>query len=419
MVKLFLFLLLPLTAYAQDIDWGGKLWGNQLQGTKDTIEQNAGTLLNAKGRVTENTLIKSEFIGYYVKSPLLKAPERNLKSGEVYPEINELNASYTQESWNAKVGQNITSWGVSDGLNPTDFLSGKRNTLIVTDDALTRRGHTSAMIEWIPGSGDSAWTIQQWFVPRHSTTDILISRKLTQDLITFQDNKQSGRAEIATKINYAGQGWQFDYTYFNGVNKAPVYSLKSVTATNYRLQPNYVHQQSHGINLSKDFENYVVRFEGAYTHRDEVLKDSDYIQDPSRIDLVAGIEKSFFETHRFNVQGVLNHYPDYNKNTPGQLSEAVQLLNRITLAQHLQTRIGTLLVYHFEPTSFNQVKLKCSWLNYFHKESNGVLSPQIDYQVTDSLQIQTYGMIFNGNKNTPFGVLKQLNSIAMGANYSF
>jgi hypothetical protein len=428
MFKKFLPLLFVTTSgFAfTETDGGGKLWMNHLRKASHIpskyTEQNAGLFVTGKTKPTDKTTAKAELLGYYIKSPYLEAPGKDLKKGELFFEINELSLNFQSESWILKAGQMTTSWGKSDGLNPTDFLSGRRNVLLVPEDQLTRRGHGSAMVEWLPNEGSSPWSVQQWIVPFHSTTDVLLISELTQDLVELQSNSRSKRVEIATKINYSGQGWEFDYTYFNGVNKNPVFTetFRSLSPFHLKLKPRYVHQEGHGINLAKDFEQYIVRLEAAYVKRNEVLTNADYIKDPTRLDAVIGIEKSFFETHRLNIQGVVNHYPSYHRaSSQDVISAQVQYLNRYVLAQHQQTRAGTLLVYNFEPEEHNQIKIKCSWLNYFYNEGASFFTPQLEYLVNDHFQLQTYALLFDGSKNSPFGILKELSSVALGASYQF
>lgn len=423
----FYILFIPLLSFADDsnFDWGGKLWGNYLAKldsiTDNHTELNAGGILRIKNNLSENVSFKFEGIAYEVQSPLLYAPHRNLNSGEVFSEINELNFSLSMGSWNLKIGQLITSWGKSDGLNPTDFLTGKRNILLVTDDQVTRRGHLSAMLEWLPDQGASPWSVQQWIVGKHSQTDVLLNQELIGDFVTISSTQSSKRIETATKISYAGQGWDFEYTYFSGVNKTPIFIQNSFNLfpLQLKLTPKYVRQNGHGLNLVKDFEDFIIRFEGAYTQREDV-ENVDYIKNPNRFDLIAGLETSFFETHRMNIQGVVHHYPDYSLSlASNQLQEQIQILNRFILAQHLQTRLGYLFIYHFEPTDFNQLKFKFSWLNYFHQEDSNLFTPQIDYQFNNNLNFQIYGLIFKGSSNAPFGALEDLSSIGMGANYLF
>lgn len=428
MIKLgWLFLLVPLLSWGDDqkVDWGGKVWGNYL-GKLDALtesysEINAGGILKIKDSINENIKLKLEGIAYQVQSPLLSVPHKNLESGALFSEINELNLSLSFGSWNIKAGQLITSWGKSDGLNPTDFLTGKRNILLVTDDQLTRRGHLSSMIEWLPEEGASPWSLQQWFVGIHSKTDVLLNQELIGDFVQISSPETSKRPEIATKISYAGQGWDFDYTYFSGVNKTPVFVQDSFSLfpLKLKLTPKYVRQNAHGLNLVKDFEDFIVRFEGAFIQREEV-ESTDYIQNPNRIDFIGGFESSLFETHRFNFQGVVHHYPNYELNQPlNQLQEQIQILNRFILAQHLQTRLGYLFIYYFEPSDLNQFKFKFSWLNYFHQEDSNLFTPQVDYQFSNNLNFQLYGLIFKGSTNAPFGALEDLSSIGLGANYIF
>jgi hypothetical protein len=429
MIRRFLpLLLLSTPALAiDDIDWGGNIWANHLRSSehflKQYTEQNSGLFIFGKKNLTDSISAKAEIISYHIKSPLLYMPDKDLDNGEIFTEINELNVSYIEEGLTLKAGQITTSWGTADGLNPTDFLTGKRNVLLLPEDQLTRRGHTSLMLEWLPEGGSSPWSFEQWIVPLHSRTDVLLNQELTQGVVSLKNNERAPRVEFATKVAYSGQGFELEYIYFNGVNKTPIFteaSRKVFPTFHLSLRPKYAHQESHGVNLTKDLEWSVVRMEAAYTKRNEVLEGGDYIKDPGRIDLVAGIEKSFFQDHRFNFQGVLHHYPSFEENDSGDLITAqVRNMNKYLLAQHNQTRIGYLFVYNFEPNSLNQLKFKCTWLNYFHDEGARFLFPQIDYLITDNLKVQTFAMIFSGGNNTPFGTLEKLSSVAVGGRYEF
>lgn len=420
-------LLIPQFSFGEDnkLEWSGKLWGNYLAKLDSIIENNtqtnAGGMLKVKHSLNDHIQVKFEGIAYHIQSPFLYVPHNDLSSGELFSELNEANVSAQFGSFNFKAGQIITSWGKSDGLNPTDFLTGKRNILLVADDQLTRRGHTSFMVEWLPNEGASPWSVQQWIVGLHSKNDVLLNQELIGDFITISSPDTSKIPEVATRLSYAGQGWDFDYTYFSGVNKTPIFIENSFNLfpLNLKLTPKYVRQSSHGVNLAKDFEDFIIRFEGAFTQRSEV-ESVDYISNPDRFDLVAGIETSFFETHRVNMQGVVHHYPDYKLNQPtNQLEEQIQILNRFILAQHLQTRLGYLFIYYFEPTTLNQFKFKFSWLNYFHQEDANLFTPQVEYQFNNNLNFQMYGLIFKGSSNAPFGALEDLSSVGIGANYVF
>ena len=212
----FWLLLLPLSTNVNgsEIDWGGKIWGNYLGKFDALLEEqtqmNAGGILNLKKSINETITVKFEGIAYRVQSPLLYAPQKDLNSGDFFSEINELNLSLKLNSWNFKIGQLITSWGKSDGLNPTDFLTGKRNILLVTDDQLTRRGHLSSMIEWLPQEGASPWSFQQWVIAKHSETDVLLNQELIGDNVSISRPEFSKKIEMATKISYSGLGLNFD-----------------------------------------------------------------------------------------------------------------------------------------------------------------------------------------------------------------
>ena len=179
-------------------------------------------------------------------------------------------------------------------------------------------------------------------------------------------------------------------------------------------------QEAHGINFAKDFETYILRSEIAYVKRLETVSNADAIKNPDKIDLVLGFEKSVGESHRFNIQAVGHYFIDYQKDISNdQITRSVQDINTILQAQHQETRLGSLLVYQYEPIDFNQIKLKFSWLNYFHYESAQLFTPQAEYLWTDNFRLSLYALIFEGSPKTPFGVLKDLSSIGFGASFVF
>lgn len=419
-------LLVFLSSSAQALEWGGKLWGNSLIQTSHPLEeqtqQNAGLRVNGKYKPNDSWQLAVDALGYAIKTPLLIMPDRDLKEGEGFLEFNQLSLMYKTESLRVRAGRQTTSWGKSDGLNPTDFLSGKRNLLMVTDDALTRRGHTSASLEWTPDNGASPWGFEFWYVHEHAYSDVLLNGSLTQNVISLTEQELYQEREFAFKMNYLGSGFEVDYIFYRGVTKTPLLTEKSrnLSPLNITLKPIYARQEGHGLNLARDFENFILRGEFAYHRRLDTIANADAITNPDRVDAVVGFEKSIGDNHRFNIQGVLQHYPDYER-TPSsdQIIRSVQNINLLLQAQHQQTRAGSLLVYQYEPLELNQFKFKFSWLNYFHYESAQLFTPQIDYLWTENFHLSAYALIFDGSRNTPLGVLKDLSSLGLGASLVF
>ncbi len=425
MTKLALLLLL-LSPTLHAFEWGGKMWGNSLSKTshlfQEETQHNGGARIFAKYKPHESWQFSLETLGYAIQTPLLIMPNKDLKRGETFLEFNQLSLLYKTESFRLKAGRQITSWGKSDGLNPTDFLSGKRNLLLVTDDALTRRGHTSASLEWTPSSGASPWSFEFWYVHEHAYSDVLLNSGLTKNVITLRDQELFQEQEYAFKLNYLGEGFDFDYIFYRGVNKTPLLTEQSrnLLPLNITLKPIHVRQESHGLNLAKDFETFIVRTELAYHRRLDTIANADAITNPDRLDAVVGFEKSVGDNHRFNLQAVAHHYPDYQRSPSNdQITRSVQNINLLLQAQHQETRLGSLIVYQYEPLELNQFKFKFSWLNYFHYESAQLFTPQFDYLWTENFHLSVYALIFEGSSNTPLGVLKDLSSIGFGASFVF
>jgi hypothetical protein len=428
MIKLLLTLLSTLflsSAIAWDQASSGRVWWSELPRMalplEEKTEAQGGLFFQHKSSFNEKWRLQAELIGFYIQSSLLEAPEKDLKRGDFFTEINELNLRYQLSGLTIKAGQQTTSWGKSDGLNPTDFLSGRRNILLGAEDLETRRGHLSTMVEWIPNAGDSPWNLQQWVVINHATTDVLLNSKLTQGVVELEEEKKNPSPELATKVSYQGSGFEAEYIYFQGVNKTPLFREKarSLFPLKLTLEPHYVRQEAHGLNVVKDMEESVLRLEAAFVRRLDI-EAHDYIKTPNRLDVVIGMEKSFFTNHRVNMQLVGHHYPDYKENfTTDQLFQQVKLFNRTLQAQHQQTRLGYLLTYQFEPLEMNQWKVHLSWLNYLYQESASVLSPEVEYELSSGLRAKAFALLFNGEQRTPFGVLHQLSSLGASLAYQF
>jgi len=425
MISLALLLTL-LVPSAHAFEWGGKIWGNSLVKTSHPLEeqtqQNGGARIFGKYKPSDSWQFSLEALGFGIKTPLLIVPERDLEQGSAFFEFNQLSVMYKTESIRLKAGRQITSWGKSDGINPTDFLSGKRNLLLVTDDSLTRRGHTSASLEWTPQNGASPWSFEFWYVFEHAYSDVLLNSKLTQNVISLNEQNLNQEKEFALKFNYLGAGFDFDYIFYRGVTKTPLLTeqSRSLLPLNITLTPIYARQEGHGLNVARDFETFILRSEIAYQRRLDTFANADAITNPDRVDVVLGLEKSVGENHRFNIQAVGHHYPDYQRSpSTDQITRSVQNINLLLQAQHQETRIGSLLVYQYEPIELNQFKFKFSWMNYFHYESAQLFTPQFDYLWTENFHLSVYALIFDGSRNTPLGVLKDLSSVGFGASLVF
>jgi hypothetical protein len=425
MITFLLLLLFSVKAWSLESEFSGKLWLSELRikdkPVEDKTQSQGGGFLQNKISFSESLSVKTELLGYYIHSPKLMAPQKNLSQGDQFFEINELYLRWEKNGLTLKAGQQTTSWGKSDGLNPTDFLTGRRNILMGADDLLTRRGHSSAMLEWIPHGGDSSWNFQQWVVFRHATTDVLFNSGLTRGVIELENNRHREQAEFATKLSYQGSGFELEYIYFYGLHKTPLFieEARSFSPLKIYISPLYLRQEAHGINMVKDFTDFIFRLEAAYIRRLDI-DISDYINNPDRLDVVLGLERSFFENHRFNFQLVGHHYLDYQTQfSSDQIRQQVQLINRTLQAQHQQTRIGHLITYQFEPSEMNQWKLRLTWLNYLYDESSSILNPQIEYEIAQGLRTQFFALIFDGERRTPLGVLNDLSSVGISLNYNF
>jgi hypothetical protein len=212
------------------------------------------------------------------------------------------------------VGQQIITWGVADGINPTDKLCPRDMTIVSSDSDDKRLG--------IPAvKGDLYlwdYTITGVWQPFFVDSKFRLSRLPEEAEITVEDAQQPARtlsnSTVALKCSTSFEATDFSVSYFYGWESFPDIILEEAImgseTTEVWVMPVYNRIENFGADFASVLGPVILRGEGAYTR----IKDRGQ-RSPGRqksyIQWIMGPEWEWSEDFTINVQYGMTHILDY------------------------------------------------------------------------------------------------------------
>lgn len=339
--------------------------------------------------------------------------------------------SYTTDETVLRAGQQIIPWGKSDGINPTDYFTAKDFTLFNPDDEVKRMGAPGVSWNFTPDGGASPFNIQAVFQAYYPQTRLLIPDQVIPTGVAFSKYPNTPEAfssnsmEFGFKVSYLKSNYDFSFSYFQGYSRFSQYVYES--AAN-RIAPINPRESAVGGDASFTFAEYVVRIESALI-LPENGTDTDVLfglVEPSHWDTVAGVERTFNDDFRVQVQGMIRHhlyYRDPNAYIGGSalvntLQRAIGRANALILNYQQQTNLGATFRVGYANSSSNWT-VDLFWVGYFSNGQDYLVRPQIGYKPMDNVRLVAGADLYGGQAERPLGALKDRSVGFFEAKYSF
>lgn len=239
-------------------------------------------------------------------------------------QIREAYIDIPANDWEFRLGRQHIIWGEMAGLFFADVVSAKDlRELALPDFEILRIPQWAARAEYFNGDfhAEGVWIPRMTydnigkpgaeFYPFNPPTGVSIAR----------ESKPVGLSDSAygARLSYIKSGW--DLSGF-------LYSTNDPTAALTRLSPTLyqpIHERIHqvGATLGKDLGPMVLKAEAVYT-KDKLFNvltptDPDGLVKQNLLDYIVGLEWSFPQETRFNVQLYQRWFPDHD---PGMLLDA-------------------------------------------------------------------------------------------------
>lgn len=267
--------------------------------------------------------------------------------------------------WEFRLGRQHIIWGEMVGLFFADVVSAKDlRELALQDFEILRVPQWAARAEYFSGDfhAEAVW------VPYMTYNDI---GKPGAEFYPFtpppgvaiaKERKPAGLDDgaLGARVSYLKSGWDLSAFLYSTMDPSAAFARLSPTL--YRPTHERIHQL--GATLGKDLRDMVLKAEAVYT-RDKLYNvstptDADGLVKQDVLDAIVGLEWSFPEETRFNVQLYGHWIPDPDGGLLADSSDSGYSLMFSTEALHPKLETKVLFIRSLERNDW-LTQLKASW----------------------------------------------------------
>lgn len=242
--------------------------------------------------------------------------------------VREAYADLVLGAFEARAGKRIIVWGRADAVNPTDNLTPRDYTLLVSDDADQRFGVYCAELAWHRETLTVTGTWLPGFQP--SVVPLPATLAFREQAPRWVDSEQ----QAAVKVEQSGERVDWSLSYFDGYDRAP-------DLGGARSAPLLAHHRIRviGADTATVLGRYQVRSELAFTFTENWAGKRTDIANPFLFGVV-GADRTFGNYLSVNAQylvRVIVHHHDPFAVEPDQQLLAVEnavIRNELDSVQH-------------------------------------------------------------------------------------
>lgn len=346
---------------------------------------------------------------------------RSLEKGRVFSfqgDLNELWLERRTPGFDLRVGEMITAWGKSDGINPTDFLTAKNYTLLSTEDEIRREGASGVRATFVPHEGNSPWEATLVWNARYAPTQMLIPITAVPAGLSVQEKPDhpaffGDRQEFAAKVAYLAPSFDTSISFFDGRTHFGQYVWDGK-----RVALEYAKVRAIGTDFSITFDDFVFRGESAYFFYDSGKRGGGGLSltEPNHWDTVLGIERPLGERFRILVQLLYRVHPSlqdpeaYLGSTPLETAIVRGIGAANALIQNYQdhSRVGATMLVAYTGEEERWTAQIAATGNFVGGDY--LLRPKITRKVSDSVRLAAGMDYYGGPSDRPLGALRDFRS---------
>lgn len=326
--------------------------------------------------------------------------------------IREAYVDVSAGDWEFRFGRQHIVWGEMVGLFFADVVSAKdMRQLVLPDFDMVRIPQWAARAEYFSGNfhAEGIW------IPSMTYDDI---GKPGAEFYPFnppvipgfqtliaKEKKPAGLEDAAygARLSWLRDGWDVSGFYYTANDPAAAFS-RQTSLTTITYQP--IHKRIHqwGATLGKDLGPMVLKAEAVYT-RDKLFNtfapaDADGLVKQNIFDYIVGLEWSFPQETRFNVQVFQRWFPNHDVGIVPEKTESGVSLLLSTQALHPRLEPEMLLISSLDRRDWS-AQFKLTW--------------KLDGQ----WRLATGVDIFEGPANGLFGTFDEKDRVYTEVRYSF
>lgn len=388
----------------------------------ESLQSSANLLLSLTPKLPGIFSLKGEALGSVYADSLEKDREFSARA-----DVKELWLGLDAAGLELKVGQLLVPWGKTDGVNPTDYLTGRDYTLLSRVEEFRRIGAPGLLAAYTPNAGSSPFQITAVFNAAYAQNRLLIPRTaIPNGLVVDTDPESPDLArenfEMAAKLAYLGASWDASLSAYQGRNH-----FGQFVYDGNRVETVFVRQRAWGGDFSVTLEDFVLRLETAYFWmRDGGMGAGDQaLTQPNHWDAALGVERPLGDRFRLLVQALYRYYPnlpnsqEYTEVNPVStaIRRGVAKANALLVNYQDRSRLGgTLLLSYTSPEG--------DWESRLNLVGNFVggdyrLSPEVSYRVFENARVFAGAEYYGGPQDRPLGALQDFRAVYLEGQYIF
>jgi len=329
--------------------------------------------------------------------------------------IREAYTDFSTGNWDFRLGRQHIIWGEMVGLFFADVVSAKDlRQLVLQDFDIIRIPQWAARAEYFKGN----LHVEGVWIPYMSYDNI--SKPGAEfypfnpppipgvQTIIASEIKPTGLRDMAygTRLSYLKSGWDISSFYYTANDPAAAFSRHTALLPTPVITFQPIHERIHqiGATLSKDLGPMVLKMEAIYTKDKQFsttnAADVDGLVKQNIFDYIAGLEWSFPQETRFNMQIFQRLFPNHDPGiVPNKTESGISFLLS-TQALHPKLEPKMLLVKSLNRNDwFAQLKLT--------------------YKLDGNWRMATGADIFTGRNTGLFGQFNNKDRVYTEVRYSF
>ncbi len=287
--------------------------------------------------------------------------------------IREAYTDFSTGNWDFRLGRQHIIWGEMVGLFFADVVSAKDlRQFVLQDFDIIRIPQWAARAEYFKGD----FHVEGVWIPYMSYDNISkpgaefypfnpLPIRGVQTVIA-SEKKPAGLGDMAygTRLSYIKSGWDISGFYYTANDPAAAFSRQTTLLPTPVITFQPIHERIHqiGATLSKDLGPMVLKAEAIFTKDKQFITrnavDADGLVKQNIFDYIAGLEWSFPQETRFNMQIFQRLFPNHDSDiVPNKTESGISLLLS-TQALHPKLEPKMLLVKSLNRNDwFAQLKL--------------------------------------------------------------
>jgi len=326
--------------------------------------------------------------------------------------IREAYTDFSAGDWEFRLGRQHIVWGEMTGLFFADVVSAKDlRQFVLPDFDMIRIPQWAARAEYFSGDfhAEGVW------IPSMSYDDIgkpgaefypfKPPAILDVQTVIAKENKPAGLndAGYGARLSWLRNGWDVSGFYYTANDASAAFS-RQISSGTITYQPDHKRIHQLGATLGKDLGPMVLKAEAIHT-RDKLFNttdaaDVDGLVKQNVLDTIVGLEWSFPQETRFNVQLFQRWFTNHDAGiVPDKTENGISLLLS-TQALHPRLESELLLI-----SSLN----RADWLAQF----------KLTWKMDGNWRLATGVDIFQGPSNSLFGTYDKNDRAYTEVRYSF